>query len=94
MHDIVPDCSDNVTYTAGYIMAGGTTINGESRGSLEASAYEVPLSSMQPAVRGNKREDRKYESLEAMYALPHEYATVGPNEAKVLINLILYSTQQ
>ena len=92
MHNIIPDCSDNVTYTAGYIMAGGTTVNGESRVTLKASAYEVPLSSMQSAVHGNKREDRKYESLEATYALPHEYATVGPNEAKVLYNL--YSTQQ
>ena len=77
------DYSDNITY-----MAGGTTVNGESRGTMEAiySAYEVPLNSMQPAVRGNKREDRNYESLEATYALPYEYATLGPNEAKVLAN--------
>ena len=88
MYIIVPNYSDNITY-----MAGGMSVNGETRGTLEASAYEVPLSSMQSAVRGNKREDRKYESLEATYALPYEYATVGPNEAKVFINLILYSIQ-
>ena len=83
MHDnllFLHDYSDNITY-----MAGGMTVNGESRGTLEASAYEVPLSSMQLAVRGNKREDRNYESLEATYALPYEYATLGPNEAKVLL---------
>ena len=78
MYDIVPNYSDNITY-----MAGGTSVNGEPRGALEAGAYEVPLSSMQLAVHGNKREERNYESLEATYALPDEYATVGPNEAKV-----------
>ena len=78
MYDIVPNYSDNITY-----MAGGMSVNGDPRRSLEASAYEVPLSLMQLAVRGNEGEERNYESLEATYALPDEYATVGPNEAKV-----------
>ena len=63
-------------------MARIASTNGGTRGSLEASAYEVPLSST-PRPAQSKGE---YESLEATYALPdsmYEYATHGPNEAKV-----------
>ena len=95
LHDIVRDlscrsaitllfvCSDNITYNN---MVGGTSINGGTRGTntLEANAYEVPAdSSAQPRPVQNRR---KNESLEATYALPdtyYEYATLGPNEAKV-----------
>ena len=52
---------------------------------MEASAYEVPLSAVRPA-RGNKKEHENREPLEATYALPdtyYEYATQGPNGAKV-----------
>jgi hypothetical protein len=74
--------SNNVTYD---VVAGGTTGNGESRVTLEANAHEMPL---RPVVHGEKREQ---ESLEAMYALPYEYTTLGPNEAKVYS--MLHSTQ-
>ena len=59
-------------------MVRGTSING---GTLEASAYEVPVSTMHPT-----QNTREHESLEATYALPdayYEYATEGPNEAQV-----------
>ena len=54
-------------------------------GTMEANAYEVPLSAVQP-VRRNKREHENREPLEATYALPdtyYEYATQGPNGPKV-----------
>lgn len=73
--------SDNINY-----MARDTrlSINGETRGTLEAgySAYEVPVSSTMQLIQNNRE---NCQSLEATYALPdtYEYATQGPNEAKV-----------
>ena len=76
MHDYL----DNITY-----MTRDTrlSINGGTRGTLEASAYEMPVSSTMQLVQNNREQNRQ--SLEATYALPdtYEYATQGPNEAKV-----------
>ena len=51
------------------------TINGEGREALEASAYEVPVNTMQPVW--SKTANENHESFEATYALP-DYPT---NEA-------------
>ena len=72
------DYLDNITY-----MTRDTrlSINGGTRSTLEASAYEVPVSSTMQLVQNNR--EQNCQSLEATYALPYEYATQGPNETKV-----------
>ena len=78
--------TDNLTYGTGEDITnnGSGTIQ-----ILEASTYEVPVSSSASVsvVTQAVRTELEYELTESTYALPHvyEYATLGPNEQAVII---------
>ena len=80
------DYTDNITYEVGDTRL---SINGDGiTSALEASPYEVPVNTLSMQ---NKWTEHEYHELSgSTYATPHtyEYATLGPNEAKVYIIII------
>ena len=78
--------ADNLTYGTGEDAS-----NNGKLPNLEASTYEVPLSSC-GAIAGPMRTQPEYELTESTYAVPNvnEYATLGPNEQTVKL-VAIYS---
>ena len=78
-----PLCTDNLTYGTG-----NDTANNGQIPSLEPGTYEVPVSISASTVTQDAKTEPEYEVTESAYAVPYvyEYATLGPNEQKVIIS--------